>query len=48
VRRNADDRPDDAAAQEKLLEILVRENPMQAIRRYESGEYASSDGCAKE
>lgn len=48
ARRIADDRPDDPEAQERLLEILARENPMQAIRRFESAEYASSDGCAKQ
>lgn len=43
----ADDHPDDAVAQAKLMEMLAADQPLQAVRRYESGSFAINDDCTK-
>eukprot|EP00040_Diaphanoeca_grandis_P005499 m.33093 g.33093 ORF g.33093 m.33093 type:complete len:706 (-) comp16755_c0_seq1:122-2239(-) len=43
----AEDRPDDPVAQQKVLEIMALEKPIQAVKRYESGRYAINDSCTK-
>jgi len=43
----AEDNPEDTVYQEKVLEMLAVEKPMQAVKRYESGRYASNDACTK-
>ena len=43
----AEDSPRDADAQASLLEVLAEELPDEAVRRFESGRYASNDECVR-
>ncbi len=43
----ADSDPGSASKQSALYEALVKENPAELIRRYESNEYAANEACFK-
>ena len=43
----AEDKPDDAAAQAKLYGALLHDEPMEVVKRFESGRFASNDACLK-